>query len=202
MTRLATPWTATVAGLLMVALSAGCGATTPPPAPLLVTVAAGGLTGDVATAVPVGPERVLAVAHVLAGARSVHVGTRPARVLRTDPRLDLAVLEVRGLDAPRAHFAQASGVAELHVLRDGRPRTIAVQVRRRATVALKDRRTHRTDVRPALEIATPVLPGDSGAPVTDDRGRVVGLVFARGLGATGTAWAVELAELPAYVGAF
>jgi S1-C subfamily serine protease len=185
---------AAVLALLMLALSSACSGASSPPAPLRVTVAADGLTDEVATAVPAGPERALTVAHVLAGARSVHVGSRPARVLHVDRRLDLAVLEVHGLNAPRLRYAHAGGVAKVHVLRSGRPRTIAVRVRRRVTAALKDPRSDHTDVRPALELAAPVLPGDSGAPVTDNRGRIVGIIFARGLGESGTAWAVDVSK--------
>jgi S1-C subfamily serine protease len=172
-----------------------------PPSPLRVTVAAGALTTEVATGVPAGPERVLTVAHVLAGGRAVHVGTRPARVLHVDRRLDLALLDVPGLDAPEAGYARAGDAAEVHVLRDGRPQTLAVRVRRRVSAALKDPQTGHTDVRPALELAAPVLSGDSGAPVTDRRGRIVGIVFARALSEPATAWAVDTSKTAAFVSA-
>jgi trypsin-like peptidase len=83
----------------LLAAAAGCGAAAPAaPQPLRVTVAHG-LTGDVATGVPVGPGRVLTVAHVLAGAARVRVAGRPARVVRADAAADLAVLAVRGVRA-------------------------------------------------------------------------------------------------------
>jgi S1-C subfamily serine protease len=48
-------------------------------------------------------------------------------------------------------------------------------------------------VRPALELAAAVQPGDSGAPVTDASGRVLGIVFARSDSGPPTAWAVDAA---------
>jgi S1-C subfamily serine protease len=51
-------------------------------------------------------------------------------------------------------------------------------------------------VRPALEVAAAVQPGDSGAPVTDPAGRVLGIVFAGG-GDGRTAWAVDAAAVRA-----
>lgn len=185
------------AALLVLAPAAMWAPASAPPAPLRVTVAAGGLTDEVGTAVPTGPRRVLTAAHVLAGARAIHVGSRPARVVLVDPRLDLAVLDVPGLQARGLRYGSAGGSAEVHVLRDGRPRAIPARVRRSVTVALKDPRTGRTDARPALELAADVAPGDSGAPVTDGRGRVVGIVFARGVGRPATTWAVDVSTTAA-----
>lgn len=181
--------------LALLALT-GCARTSEPPAVLRVTVATGGLTDDVAIAVPIGSNRALTVAHVVAGARSTRVGGKPARVVQVDRRLDLAVLEVRGLGAPRPRYGRGQGESTIHVLREGRPRAIDAEVERRVTVSLYDPQTGRTEIRPALELRASVLPGDSGAAVTDNRGRVVGIVFARAQEAPGRAWALDLAEVP------
>ncbi|MDA0138801.1 S1 family peptidase [Solirubrobacter deserti] len=170
---------AALAGLAVVALVPGWRDSPSPPEPLRVTVSG----GAIATAVPAGPGRVLTVAHVLDGARTVHVGARPARVLRIDRRLDLAELAVPGLVAPSLRLGGHGG-ATVRVLRDGRAVTLSTRVRRRATASIGDVRD-----RPVLELATAVRPGDSGAPVLDRHGRLLGLVFARG---SRGAWAVRL----------
>jgi S1-C subfamily serine protease len=104
-------------------------------------------------------------------------------VVRADRRLDLAVLAVPGLSA-----AWTSGRgARVEVLRSGRPRALPARVERYVTATLG------SDTRPALELSAAVQPGDSGAPVTDASGRLVGVIFARS-GAR-TAWAVDASAL-------
>jgi len=76
-------------------LAGGCGTAAPdhPPQVLAVTVRTGGLVPQTATGVATGGDRVLTVAHVLTGGHAVAVGGRPARIVRLDRRLDLAVPE-------------------------------------------------------------------------------------------------------------
>ena len=147
--------------------------------PLRVTVHSGGLADERATAVATGDGRVLTVAHVLDGARSVRVGDRAARVLRVDERRDVAELAVPGLVAPAVRYARGGEAVRVHLLRGA----ISARVLRRVTATLDGAR------RPALELSARVQPGDSGAPVTDADGRLVGLVFARG---DDSAWAVAV----------
>ncbi|MDA0185590.1 trypsin-like peptidase domain-containing protein [Solirubrobacter phytolaccae] len=158
------------AGPLLVAslFAAGCGGDAP--SPLRVTVHSGGLADERATAVATGDGRVLTVAHAVEGARSVRVDGRAARVVRVDRRRDVAELAVPGLAAGAARFARGGDTVEVHLLRG----TVSARVLRRVTARLDGAS------RPALELATRVQPGDSGAPVTDQDGRLVGLVFARG----------------------
>jgi S1-C subfamily serine protease len=160
--------------------------------PLRVTVAGTGLVPAQATGFVVARGRVLTVAHVLAGGGAVRVAGRPARVVRADRRLDLAVLSAAGLRAPAARAAPAG----VEVLRGGRPRALAVRVRRRVTATVKG--PGGAVVRPALELAADVRPGDSGAPVTDATGRLLGIVFAR---SDHAAWAVDAAAARALVSA-
>ncbi|HEY7623127.1 MAG TPA: hypothetical protein VH834_25355, partial [Solirubrobacteraceae bacterium] len=51
--------------------------------------------------------------------------------------------------------------------------------------------------RPALELGADVAPGDSGAAVVDDRGRVVGVLFATSRDRAHTAYAVDATALAA-----
>lgn len=164
--------------LLLPVVLSGCGGAASVE-PLPVTVRAGGLAEERATAVATGDGRVLTVAHVLDGARAVRVGGRPARVVRVDTGRDVAELAVPGLVADPARFARAGATVKVHRLRS----TVSARVLRRVTASLDGAR------RPALELDVRVEPGDSGAPVVDAEGRLVGLVFARGDDST---WAVAL----------
>ena len=175
-------------------LVAGCGGSDVrgrPPQVLRVTVAAGGLVPEVATGIAAGDGRVLTVAHALAGRGAVRVAGRPARVLRTDDRLDLALLAVPGLRAPAVRLGGDARRVTLAVLRDGRTTALGGAVRRRVVVRFRDQPSDPPKVRPGLEVAASIDPGDSGAPVLDPRGRVLGVVYARSRDRTDTAWAVD-----------
>jgi hypothetical protein len=49
--------------------------------------------------------------------------------------------------------------------------------------------------RPGLEVAARIDAGDSGAPVVDRHGRVLGVLYARASDAEATAWAVDAAAV-------
>ena len=185
---------AAVATASLAVLAGGCGgsdAQRRPPKVLRVTVAAGGLVPEVATGVAVGDGRVLTVAHAVAGRGAVRVAGRPARVLRVDGRLDLALLAVPGLRAPAVRLGEVARRVTLAVLRDGRPTPLGGAVRRRVVIRFRDQPSDPPEVRPGLEVAASIDPGDSGAPVLDTRGRVLGVVYARSRDRADTAWAVD-----------
>jgi serine protease Do len=187
-------WLATAA---LAAALAGCGsgshdqAAPPPPAVLAVR----GPDTD-ATAFDIGGGRAVTVAHVVRAGRPVVVAERRARVVRIDRRLDVAVLALRG----RGHGAvrgAAAGVGQrvtVRVLRDGGPRSLPATVRRTITARVRGR-GGAVRVRPALELAAAVMPGDSGAPVVDGRGRVVGVVFAQASDRDALAYALDARAL-------
>jgi S1-C subfamily serine protease len=158
----------------------------PPRAPAVVPVVVAHATGppDRATGFVAGDERVVTVAHVLGGA--VTVAGRRATVVRTDPRLDLAVLRVPGLRGPRPRVARGGDPL---VITAGGPRP-APLVRR--IVARLD-----GVERPALELRAVVAAGDSGAPVVTRGGRLAGVVFARSRTRAATAYALDCSAAPA-----
>ena len=119
--------------------------------------------------------RVVTVAHVLAGG-AVTVSGRSARVARVDRGADLAALEARIV-------GKRVGGAGVRVLRVSG--SVAASVRRRITAHLDGA------ARPALEIRARIGPGDSGAPVVDGRGRLLGVVFARSRTRDDIAYAVD-----------
>jgi hypothetical protein len=147
---------------------AGCGAQAP--RVVGVRVATGPLSSEHATAVAIGAARVLTVAHVLRGDDPVFIAGRRARVVRVDRRLDLAILAVPGVRGGVTWgVAHAGERVTVQALR----RPLSARVRRVITANVDG------NVRPALELAANLLPGDSGAPVLAD-GRVLGVVFASG----------------------
>jgi S1-C subfamily serine protease len=154
-----------------------------------VSVATGGLVPEIATGVATGDARVLTVAHALSGRRAITVAGRPARVVRLDRRLDLALLDVPGLRAPALRFGRDARRVGLVVLRGGRPRMVSGSIRRHVLVRWRDQPGEPPRDRPGLELAAAVEPGDSGAPVIDSRGRLLGVLYARA--GERTAWAVD-----------
>jgi len=188
--------TAAVAGLLGAVLLAliVLGHAPEPPQVVAIQVRPPAAARARATGVVVGDDRVLTVAHVLAqGGRVVVRGRdgvpRRGTILRRDPHLDLAVLAVRGLRADRVRVGD--GGSDLRVLleRDGAVQARAAHVQRRIMARLVDQAG--APVRPTLELAAEVEPGDSGAPVVDGEGRVVGLVYALSTRRARTAYAVR-----------
>jgi hypothetical protein len=119
--------------------------------------------------------RVVTVAHPLGGG-AVSVDGRAAHVARVSRDDDLAVLQLR-IEGKRV------GGAGVRVLRAGG--AVEAAVRRRITAHIDGR------ARPALELAADVAAGDSGAPVVDGRGHLLGVVFARSRTRPGTAYAVD-----------
>jgi S1-C subfamily serine protease len=142
-------------------------AVSPAHAPEVVTVRVG---HDAATGFVVGDGRVVTVAHVLG--RDLTVDGRPARVLRRDDRLDLALLAA-DVSGPRVRLGGDD------------PRVV-----RRADASVDGSGWKR----PVLELRSEVEPGDSGAPVLTSSGRLVGVVFAKSRARPGRAWAIDASD--------
>jgi S1-C subfamily serine protease len=117
-------------------------------------------------------------------------------VLSTDRKLDVAVLAIRdaGARAPRGGSARAGDRVTVRVVRAGAARSLRATVRRTITARVS-RFGAPAQVRPALELAASVMPGDSGAPVVDSRGRVVGIVFAQASDREALAYALDARAL-------
>jgi S1-C subfamily serine protease len=178
------------------AILCACGGGTPRdavprPRVVRIAIAGDGLLPEVATGVVVRNRRVLTVAHALAGGHTVTAAGRRASVVGIDRRLDLAVLAVPGLRAPAVRLGGDGPNARLAVMRDRRAASLPATVRRRVLVHWRDQPGDRPSDRPGLELAARVDPGDSGAPVVDARGRLLGVLYARSSGDAGTAWAVD-----------
>jgi S1-C subfamily serine protease len=151
------------------------------------------------------PGLVVTNAHVVAGEEQTRVDTEDGASLDTqvvafDPNRDLAVLSVPGLDAAplargRAHVDDRGalfGHPEGGALRESAMR-IAEQITARGTNITRTASTER-DV---FVLAAVTEPGDSGGPVVDESGTVVGVMFAFDLSRPTTAYALTDTELAA-----
>jgi S1-C subfamily serine protease len=167
----------------------------PPSGPALVEVLAVPRAGsaDVATGFEPSPGRVVTVAHLLPG-RDAHVivrdpggRRRPAEIVAIDRHDDLALLAVRPGDSSPLPGSQ---YARLLVRRGDRPAAVSVGVRRRIDAHIRPFVGADPVRRPALELEARVRSGDSGAPLVDADGRVLGVLFASSRSSDDTAYAV------------
>ena len=152
----------------------------------------------------VAPGRVVTNAHVVAGVASPAVqvsgeGPRlPADVVVYDPRRDLAVLEVPDLAAPALPLGEALAPGDAGAVvgfpLDG-PYDVETAGVRQVVTALGEDVYGRPGVtRQVYSLRVDVQPGNSGGPLLDLDGRVVGVVFARSLDDTTTGYALTLEE--------
>jgi S1-C subfamily serine protease len=136
--------------------------------------------------------RVVTVAHVLDGGGAVSIaGGGDARVLRVDRAADLALL------AAKASPAAPAGDGTRIVSARGGVHAAPVKVRRHIVARVRDSVGARIYSRRALELAGEIAAGDSGAPVVDDDGALLGVVFARSRRDDGTAYAVDASAVDA-----
>jgi len=133
------------------------------------------------------PGRVMTNAHVVAGVEEplVEVGDRklPARVVVFDPRRDLAVLAVEGLTRPPLAFAaEAAETGDNAIVvgypNDGPFRPDAARIVLRQDARGPDIYKESILVRDIYALKGLVQPGNSGGPLIDPQGRVLGVIFA------------------------
>jgi S1-C subfamily serine protease len=168
--------------------------------PAVVAVRVWSATGEAqrATGTIVAGGQVLTVDHVLGAAERIEVleaggVRRSATVARRRPDLDLAVLRVAGAIGRSVRVADASGSLHVLVQRNGAVEVRPAILRRRILARLVDQPGRPR--RPSLELATVISAGDSGAPVLNRDGELVGIVYARSTRRDGTAYAVRAGAL-------
>ena len=155
-----------------------------------------------------GDNLIVTNAHVVAGESRTRVVTSDGRRLDTtvvafDPNRDLAVLRVPGLGLPA--LAEADGLVDQQGALFGHPGggplrqapvRIAEQIVARGTDIYRSSPTERG----VFVLAAVTAPGDSGGPVVDTNGRVLGVMFAYDISRQTTAYALARTELDAVLG--
>ncbi|MCK1802909.1 MULTISPECIES: MarP family serine protease [unclassified Brevibacterium] len=144
-------------------------------------------------------------AHVVAGAQalSVQVGGTghpySGDVVAFDPALDVAVLRVPELAAPELEFGSTLTVGADSVVvgfPENGPYTISpTRVRDRLDARGLDIYNDDTVVREVYSMRGIIRPGNSGGPMLDSQGRVVGMVFAKSATDPETGYALTLDEI-------
>ncbi len=152
----------------------------------------------------VAPERVVTNAHVVAGVPDPVVRVLgqgeplEATVVLFDPDRDLAVLAVPGLAAaplPRgADLGPGGAAAVLGYPLDGPYTSSPARVRQVLDAAGEDIYGEEGVTREIYSLYATVRQGNSGGPVVDPQGRLVGVVFAASLDDPSTGYALTLAE--------
>src|SRR5690606_11455487 len=132
------------------------------------------------------PGRLMTNAHVVAGVDEPEVevnGDRvKAKVVHYDPDLDVAVLSLSARGLPHLQFADEiatkAPIAVLGYPEDGPYDVQTGRVRAKQRLRSPDIYGQGTLIREVLSLRALVRPGNSGGPVVDDDGEVVGVIFA------------------------
>jgi S1-C subfamily serine protease len=150
------------------------------------------------------PDTIVTNAHVVAGTASSQVlrpdgRTLPASVVAFDPSRDLAVLHVPGLGQPSLPLASAVAGERAAVF--GHPggqiplEISPAVVLRRLTIDFGDIYDNPTTPRQLLILNSELAPGDSGAPLVNAAGKVIGVAFGVASLRRSVAFAVASEEL-------
>lgn len=152
----------------------------------------------------VAPERIMTNAHVVAGTNSLTVdtahGSLNATVVLFDPSVDIAILAVPGLNEPVVPLAQSaatSGESAIVLGYPGGGRYTASAARVRETLDLKGPNIYR-DANVEREVYTirgQVLAGNSGGPLVDTSGNLLGVVFGAAVTDSDTGYVLTLNEV-------
>jgi S1-C subfamily serine protease len=153
----------------------------------------------------ISPGHVLTNAHVVAGVTQgpdVYTADNreyPATVVLYDPQIDIAVLDVRGLQAPALRFAGAAAYGAGAIVAGyplDRPFTAGAARLDVAESAIGPNIYQDSQVRRQIyPIRALVRPGNSGGPLLAPDGEVYGVVFAAAVSLKDTGYALTAAEV-------
>lgn len=152
----------------------------------------------------IAPERVMTNAHVVAGSNKVAVETAKGQLTATvvlyDPQSDLAVLDVPKLTAPMLSFAAKPATTGESAIVLGYPLDgpyTATPARLRSEIALRGPNIYdsQTVLRDVYTVRAQVRSGNSGGPLVDPDGYVLGVVFGAALDSADTGFALTAKEV-------
>lgn len=152
----------------------------------------------------VSPDLVMTNAHVVAGSRTVVVRRPDGRRLSGEVTafaagIDLALVRVPGLNQTPLTITNAEtgtpGAIIGHPGGQNAPRPTPAIVRSQRTTVGRDIYGHNRVRREVLFLAARVAPGDSGGPMVDAQGRVVGVAFAAAPDRSAAAYALPDEEI-------
>ncbi len=149
-------------------------------------------------------EHVMTNAHVVAGTKGavtveLNGSRKSGRVVHYDPQRDLAVIHVPGLTAPVLQWAPgrvATGTDSIVIgfPLDGPFTATAARVRDVRNVKGPDIYEKNSVVREVYTLRSVVRSGNSGGPLIDVNGRVLGVIFAAAVDDAETGFALTAAE--------
>ncbi|MCZ3389051.1 MAG: MarP family serine protease [Actinomycetia bacterium] len=154
------------------------------------------------------PGRVLTNAHVVAGVKSIQVVTPDGNavdgeVVYFDPDMDLAVIDAPDLAVRPLTFsdsaARGDNVAVIGYPENGGLEATPARVRDELVAPGNDIYGEGTVVRQVLSLRANVRPGNSGGPVVNKDGQVVGVVFAASLDQDDTGYAMTSRQVASAV---
>lgn len=148
------------------------------------------------------PGRIVTNAHVVAGAERIQVqgstDTARGRVVIFDADRDLAVISVEEFSAPSlplgGDLPRGAAAAVPGYPLDGPYVVVGARVRQTLDARGLDIYGKDQVVREIYSLYTRVQPGNSGGPLIDENGKVVGVVFAKSLEDANTGYALTLDE--------
>jgi S1-C subfamily serine protease len=149
------------------------------------------------------PGRVMTNAHVVAGIDkpSVLVGDqeKPATVVYYNSKIDVAVLAVDGVQEPRLRFdthgESKQAAAVLGYPQDGPYDVQAARIRGEQNLRSPDIYGKGTVVRQVYSLRSLVRPGNSGGPLVDSAGQVLGVIFAASVTDSQTGYALTAQQV-------
>ena len=150
------------------------------------------------------PQLVMTNAHVVAGTQGaltveVNGEKRSGRVVYYDPNRDLAVLYVPNLGAPPLTWADALAETGADAIVVGYPldgpfTPVSARVRDVSNVKGPNIYENETVIREVYTLRATVLSGNSGGPLLDTSGRLLGVIFAAALDDPETGFALTQTE--------
>jgi S1-C subfamily serine protease len=170
----------------------------------LVQVTVSGCTSqEVATGFIARPGVVVTAAHALRDVTVVQVDGKPATVMSVDDRMDAALLRIDDSPQRFVEFADPVASVNVDVLRWQRNRTqrVGATITTVAPIEYSDLRLKTTSLRQGFLLDQESRAGDSGSPVLDDTGRVIGMLFASRSDGQVQGFAVAATELQALLAA-